>query len=257
MRLKIGHSLSPKNSKYLVGRMLSMRAWVRLAAMLSWTAFLAINRGPAEAQCPAETERQTLMQMFGLADHHDVSHLLAIQNQVENSHDRALIDNYRVALYMSDEGRFKDQFVTGFPTDTQGFLSFGCGMAWSNGGRQLFPYRALAKLALGGNRVAIRKALLVETDGFIAEETTDNATLIAAKFPHTSLDQLESTTEAQRFRVVCYNLDDLYRRAEFDQFLATKPASPSETALLKDLNAISLRCSRPSLQKSPYRGMTR
>ena len=206
------------------------------------------ERGDAAlAPCPpTEYERRTLVQMFGLADHHNLKLLMAMHDRIRSRGDRILSDNYAVALYIADNNRFRMQFVRNFPTDLQGFLSFGCAIgSWSNGARVLFPYKTLVRYALTGDKDAIRKALLVETDGIVAEYMTDYATLIASKFPHTSLQQLGSTTEVQRNRVICYNLDDWYRRAEFDRFLATKPASSAEAALLKDLNAINRGCAKP------------
>ncbi len=180
--------------------------------------------------------------MYSLAEHRDLVPLLAMKRGVWSSGNRVLVDNYRVALYVADDRRFKDQFLSGFPVDTQGFEDLGCGT--SSLARGLGPYRMLDTLALTGDAAAIRKALLVETDGAVAEETTDNATRIAAKYPHTSLRQLENMSTAQRARVICVNLDDYYEKAGFERFLATKPASKAETSLLIGLNAIRSRCRR-------------
>ena len=180
--------------------------------------------------------------MYNLAEHRDLVPLLAMKRGVWSSGNRLLVDNYRVALYVADDRRFKDQFLSGFPVDTQGFEDLGCGTSSLTEG--LDPYKMLDTLALAGDAVAIRKALLVETDGAVAEETTVNATRVAAMFPYTSLQQLEKMSEAQRDRVICFNLDDYYERAGFERFLATKPASKAETSLLIGLNAIRSRCRR-------------
>lgn len=165
-----------------------------------------------------------------------------MKSGVRSGGSRVLVDNYSVALFVADNRRFKEQFLSDFPIDTQGFEDFGCGT--SSLSRGFDPYEMLDKLAFSGDAVAIRKALLVETDGAAAEETTENATRIAAKFPHTSLRQFENLSAAQRARVICSNMDDYYEKAAFDRFLATKPASMAEIELLIDLRAIHRRCHR-------------
>jgi hypothetical protein len=180
--------------------------------------------------------------MYSLAENRDLVSLLAMKQGVWSGGSRVLVDNYSVALYVADNRRFKEQFLSDFPIDTQGFEDLGCGTSSVN--RGFDPYETLDKLALAGDAVAIRKALLVETDGAVAEETTDNATRIAAKYPHTSLRQLTNLSGPQRARVICSNMDDYYEKADFDRFLATKPTSTAETALLIDLRAIHSRCRR-------------
>lgn len=216
---------------------------VTFAAILAWALCWATKGDPVVAQCPpTENERETLVQMFSLADHHNLKPLTAMQASVRKSGDRVLTDNYDVALYTADNDRYRAQFVKNLPLDTQGFMAFGCGMSWSTGARVLFPYKALATYALAGDRTAIRKALLLEIDGAVAEYTTDEATLIASTYPDTSLTELSSATESQRHRVICFNLDDYYRKADFDRFLATKPTSSAEATLLNDLNSIHRGC---------------
>jgi hypothetical protein len=178
--------------------------------------------------------------MYSLADRRDVAQLLSLQSLMQSGANRVLVDNYRVALYIADNRRFKRQFISDFPTDVEGFEDFGCGTTSLKG--WLFRYETLDKYALAGDKAAIRKALLVETDGAVAEITSDQATHIAARYPHTSLEQLERTTAAQRIRVICFNLDDYYDKDDFNRFLATKPASATEAALLSDLNAIHRHC---------------
>jgi hypothetical protein len=96
-----------------------------------------------------------------------------MQGSLRKSGDRALTKNYNVALYIADSGRYWAQFVREFPVSVNG-MALGCGMGWPTA-QVLFPYKALAKIALSGDKTAIRKALLVETDGIIAEYMTDQA----------------------------------------------------------------------------------
>lgn len=236
----------------------ALRNAVKLPIKNAMLAAIAIglisDGGVAKAACPPTPhERQILVKMYDFAGHHKSVPLLDMQRTVESSADPLLADNYRVALYIANGTRFKRQFVDDFPTDMRGFIDLGCGRTFLDLNPPVFPYDMLDNVAMTGDKTAIRKALLVETDGAVAEQTTDAATHIAARYPHTALAQLKDTTPAQRDRVMCFNLDDYYRKAEFEHFLATKPASAGEAALLKDLNLIVRHCTtlRPSVSGTP------
>ena len=185
--------------------------------------------------------------MFGYALGKKPAPLIALGSKIAATHDRLLEDQYRYALYLSDNRRFARQFIDGFPTDIQGFLDYGCGMddvpTSPHIASAIEVYRSLVLYAMNGDQTAIDKSLLASTDGAIAESTTDWATDIASKYPHESLSFIGTLTRRQRIRVICFNMDDYYDKPAFDKFLATVPASSDETTLLADLNDIHQRCS--------------
>jgi hypothetical protein len=163
--------------------------------------------------------------------------------------DRPLIDVYPFALYVADNSRFSRWFIDEFHPDDRAWRMSGlleCAHSYngslSNIPIGLDPYKALDQLALKGDKIAIKKALAAPTDGYVAEYTTNANAQIVARFPHTSLRMIETMTEAQRSRVICYNIDFAYNKDKYDRFLSIAPASAAEKTLLVDLNRLHRLC---------------
>jgi hypothetical protein len=228
-----------------------VRITISLVAIL--LSCISVSRAAASYVDPCyrvPAERQIATRMFELAHAHDVKALLATWTSISRTNDQQLMDAYPLALYLADPRRFARRFVDEFHPDERGWnaaVFLSC-LQFANGHHSdivpdaLVPYNALDKIALNGDKVAIKKALMALTDGYIAEVTDENNAYIVTRYPHTSLNAIGTMTEPQRSRVICYNIDAWSDKEEYDRFLSRKPVSGAEASLLADLNRLHKGC---------------
>lgn len=232
---------------------MSYRLRVTTFLIANIVACTSVSRAVASYVDPCSrtpAERQIATRMFQLAHAHDVKGLLATWTSISRTNDRPLMDAYPLALYLADPRRFARRFVDEFHPDDRGWnvaVFLSC-LQFANGHHSdivpdaLAPYNALDKIALTGDEVAIKKALMAPTDGYIAETTTDNNAYIVTRFPHTSLSAIGTMTEPQRSRVICFNIDAWSDKDKYDRFLSRKPVSSAEASLLANLNRLHRGC---------------
>jgi hypothetical protein len=123
---------------------------------------------------------------------HDVAAVQKIDQQIAQSSDARLKAAYLLANYFMDPTHQEGAFINGFPTDRTGFTYVYSLSGPVTGQNSIYAFAELSKSAQHGNRMALRKLLLIdaEADGAVAEFVSDRVDSIARHRPANVLTEL-------------------------------------------------------------------